>query len=127
MPIYEFKCEECGHIDEYLMGFSDPAPHHCTKCQGHVSKVMSQTSFALKGSGWYVTDYKAGGGKDPKSESTAGDSAGTSAPISEGTLGADAVNQAAQLSAPKEPSVAKTSSDSTSKGSSSSSASKNPN
>lgn len=63
MPIYEYKCtaSECGKIDEHLMRFSDPDPAGCTKCGSPVQKIVSQTSFALKGSGWYVTDYKGGG------------------------------------------------------------------
>ena len=59
MPLYEYQCQKCGHIDEYLMKFSDPDPHDCQKCHGPVAKKVSQTSFALKGDGWYVTDYKA--------------------------------------------------------------------
>lgn len=59
MPIYEFKCENCGNIDELLMKISEPNPDKCTKCQGPVHKLMSMSSFSLKGSGWYVTDYKS--------------------------------------------------------------------
>lgn len=58
MPIYEYQCEKCSNIDELLMSLSDPAPTHCSKCQGPVHKKLSNTSFALKGSGWYATDYK---------------------------------------------------------------------
>lgn len=73
MPIYEFKCEKCGKIDEHLMRFSDPNPEACSKCGAAVHKIVSQTNFSLKGSGWYVTDYK----KNNASESpeTAGDAA----------------------------------------------------
>lgn len=71
MPIYEYKCQECGHVEEHLMKLSDPPPAQCVKCKGaKLEKLMSQTSFALKGSGWYVTDYKA---KPPtKGDSEAG-------------------------------------------------------
>jgi putative FmdB family regulatory protein len=58
MPIYEFKCETCSHIDEVLMKINDPAPEKCSECGAKVHKIMSQTSFSLKGTGWYVTDYK---------------------------------------------------------------------
>lgn len=60
MPIYEYKCEKCGRIDEYLMRFSDPDPQACTKCAGQVHKLISMSSFSLKGSGWYVSDYGKG-------------------------------------------------------------------
>jgi putative FmdB family regulatory protein len=59
MPIYEFKCEFCSNIDEHLMKISDPNPEKCSKCGGKVNKIMSRSSFSLKGSGWYATDYKS--------------------------------------------------------------------
>jgi len=57
MPIYEFKCEACSHIDEILMKISDPAPEKCSVCGAKVNKIMSKSSFSLKGTGWYATDY----------------------------------------------------------------------
>ncbi len=62
MPIYEYKCEKCGKEFEVFQGMSDPAVTSCRFCKGKVRKQMSLTSFQLKGSGWYVTDY---GGKKP--------------------------------------------------------------
>lgn len=60
MPIYEFKCTNsaCNNIEEHLLRHSDPFPTICEKCASPIEKLVSQTSFALKGSGWYVTDYK---------------------------------------------------------------------
>lgn len=58
MPIYEFKCKECEKTEEFLLKFSDPKPTTCSACGGEIAQLISQTSFALKGSGWYVTDYK---------------------------------------------------------------------
>ena len=60
MPIYEFKCTntDCGNVEEHLLRLSDPMPTGCEKCASPMEKLVSQTSFALKGSGWYVTDYK---------------------------------------------------------------------
>ncbi len=71
MPIYEFKCESCAHIDEILMKMSDPAPEKCSVCGAKVHKIMSQSSFSLKGTGWYVTDYKNNGQQNKESESGA--------------------------------------------------------
>ena len=59
MPIYEFKCESCSNIDEILMKISDPNPEKCTQCGAKVNKIMSRSSFSLKGNGWYATDYKS--------------------------------------------------------------------
>jgi len=61
MPVYEYQCTECGQIEEALQKFSDPALTTCPHCKGNLKKMISQSSFHLKGSGWYVTDY--GGSK----------------------------------------------------------------
>ena len=59
MPIYEFECSECKHRLEVMQKVSDKDPGKCPKCtKGTLKKLISSTSFALKGSGWYTTDYK---------------------------------------------------------------------
>jgi putative FmdB family regulatory protein len=67
MPIYEYKCRKCGKVFEMFQRISDAPAKSCQFCKGPVNKLMSQTTFHLKGSGWYVTDY--GGKKAPKTES----------------------------------------------------------
>jgi putative FmdB family regulatory protein len=62
MPIYEYKCRKCGNQFEVFQGISDPEVKSCKFCKGKVQKLVSLSSFSLKGSGWYVTDYK---GKKP--------------------------------------------------------------
>ena len=62
MPIYEYKCRKCGNQFEVFRGISDPEVKSCKFCKGKVQKLVSLSSFSLKGSGWYVTDYK---GKKP--------------------------------------------------------------
>ena len=57
MPIYEYKCEKCGSHIEVIQKISDPPLKRCSKCRGKLEKTISRTSFQLKGSGWYVTDY----------------------------------------------------------------------
>ena len=57
MPMYEYRCLSCGVEFEKLQHFSDPPLTTCEACGGPVKKLISQTSFILKGSGWYVTDY----------------------------------------------------------------------
>ena len=57
MPIYEYQCSKCGNITEVWQKFSDPPIEDCKKCGGPVKKIISQNTFHLKGSGWYVTDY----------------------------------------------------------------------
>ena len=60
MPIYEYKCSNCGHITEKWQKFSDSPLTVCEICGGSVKKIISQNTFHLKGSGWYVTDYASG-------------------------------------------------------------------
>ena len=74
MPIYEYECTKCGNIEEILQKFSDKPRRKCNKCSGKLHKLISQSAFHLKGTGWYVTDYKSkSGGYDGKTGS--GDSA----------------------------------------------------
>ena len=62
MPIYEYQCDACGAVTERLQKMSDAPLRKCPKCGGKVEKIISRTSFQLKGSGWYVTDYGKGTG-----------------------------------------------------------------
>jgi putative FmdB family regulatory protein len=66
MPIYEYKCKKCGKEFELFQGISAPAAKYCKFCKGSVRKMMSLSTFHLKGSGWSATDY--GGKKAPAVE-----------------------------------------------------------
>ena len=57
MPIYEYHCEGCNRTIEAIQRFSDAPLTSCDHCAGRLHKIISQSSFHLKGSGWYVTDY----------------------------------------------------------------------
>ncbi|MBW2407020.1 MAG: zinc ribbon domain-containing protein [Deltaproteobacteria bacterium] len=57
MPIYEYECSKCGRIDEVIQKFSDKPLAKCKHCSGKLHKLVSQSSFHLKGTGWYITDY----------------------------------------------------------------------
>ena len=57
MPIYEYECTKCGKIEEAIQKFSDKPLTKCKHCSGKLHKLISQNSFHLKGTGWYVTDY----------------------------------------------------------------------
>jgi putative FmdB family regulatory protein len=80
MPIYEYQCKKCGEF-EVTQRITEAPLKQCPTCRGRVTKLISSTSFQLKGGGWYVTDYgrKDGGGKVSASEaksteSTSGES-----------------------------------------------------
>src|SRR5438067_11914763 len=76
MPIYEYRCPKCGDF-EAMQKMSDNPLTHCPTCRRKVTKLISSTTFHLKGSGWYVTDYarKGEGGvqSDKKGEDTKGE------------------------------------------------------
>ena len=56
MPIYEYSCQRCGDF-EVTQKIKDKPLTRCPSCKGKVKKLISNTSFQLKGTGWYVTDY----------------------------------------------------------------------
>jgi putative FmdB family regulatory protein len=76
MPIYEYSCQKCRAHVEVMQKITDKPLKRCKSCGGKLEKEWSTSSFQLKGSGWYVTDYaakKPGAGEKesaPKSEST---------------------------------------------------------
>ena len=77
MPLYEYKCEACGHRFEKIVKFSDPPLDACPKCGGKVEKLLSSPAFQFKGSGWYITDYakkSSSDGSSGKGESEKGSS-----------------------------------------------------
>ncbi|HLB41422.1 MAG TPA: zinc ribbon domain-containing protein [Gammaproteobacteria bacterium] len=59
MPIYEYQCQSCGHQLEEFQKISDAALTECPQChQSALNKLVSAAGFQLKGSGWYMTDYR---------------------------------------------------------------------
>jgi putative FmdB family regulatory protein len=67
MPIYEYECLQCGSVEEALQKFSDKPLAKCRQCSGKLRKLISNTTFHLKGSGWYVTDYASKSASPSKS------------------------------------------------------------
>ena len=95
MPIYEYKCTKCGKEFEVLQRSYDVDEAPCEYCGAPGKRFMSNTSFVLKGTGWYVTDYKANGGCSASgggeggcskpAEAPAADAAPAASPCSSGT------------------------------------------
>jgi putative FmdB family regulatory protein len=78
MPVYEYACEKCGHEFEAEQRITDDPIKTCPVCKARkVKRLISQTSFVLKGGGWYSDLYSSGKGKskDEKSESGSGSGA----------------------------------------------------
>ncbi len=83
MPIYEYNCNKCKEQFEVIQKFSDPLLSKCPKCSGEVTKLISQCTFHLKGTGWYATDYVKKDreitpqGEKPKMEASSETTSGT--------------------------------------------------
>ena len=97
MPIYAYKCASCGFAKDALQKMSDPPLTVCPSCgEPALEKQVTAAGFQLKGSGWYVTDFRDGGkgatGKDQKADAPA------AAPASDGA--APAASPAASSPAP---------------------------
>lgn len=73
MPIYEYKCPKCG-VFEITQRITENALKKCPTCKSKVERMISATSFVLKGSGWYATDYAS----KPKTESSSDSAAPSS-------------------------------------------------
>ena len=75
MPLYEYRCGACGHEFEVLQKMSDRPIRKCESCgRLKAKRAISQTSFVLKGSGWYATDYggrKSGSARDKAADNSA--------------------------------------------------------
>lgn len=78
MPIYAYRCSQCGHAKDVLQKMSDAQLTTCPAChQETFSKQITAAGFQLKGSGWYVTDFRGGSGatSDSTSSSIGGETA----------------------------------------------------
>ena len=73
MPIYEYRCKQCGHQDSDMDSISAPRTKKCPQCGKRAfERLISASAFHLKGGGWYATDFKD---KPPKTDSTGDDKA----------------------------------------------------
>ncbi len=100
MPIYEYRCADCGFQDEYLQKVSEPPLTDCPSCgKPAFRKLVSAAGFQLKGSGWYATDFKsaakpAAANPDAKGEAKPESKSETKAEVkAEAKSGADAKSQ----------------------------------
>jgi putative FmdB family regulatory protein len=95
MPIYAYRCESCGHAKDVLQKISDPLLTMCPACGAEqFKKQVTSAGFQLKGSGWYVTDFRGGaapaaseGGKESSKESSkeSGKESGSTKPAGDKT------------------------------------------
>ena len=72
MPIYEYRCQACGKTQEVLQKISDKPLKKCPLCSGALEKLISRSSFQLKGTGWYQSDYGRKSTRDESASSASG-------------------------------------------------------
>ena len=98
MPIYAYRCTACGHAQDVLQKMSDPVLTVCPACsQTTYAKQLTAAGFQLKGSGWYVTDFRGGNTAAPK----AADEGAAAAPATAGDKPAEkSAEKAADKAAP---------------------------
>ena len=70
MPIYEYRCKQCGSHYEKRQSVSDEPLKVCENCEGELEKQWSLSGFSFKGEGWYVTDYAKKNGTKKEAEKT---------------------------------------------------------
>jgi putative FmdB family regulatory protein len=104
MPIYEYACSACGKTIDVLQKVSDPTPARCKECgaESTLSRVVSRSSFHLKGGGWYADLYgssKKDGGSS-SSSSSASSSSSSSSPASTSTASSTSTSDSGSSSAP---------------------------
>lgn len=72
MPLYEYKCDECGQVFEVIQRFSDAPLTQHESCGGAVHRLLSAPALQFKGSGWYITDYSKSGSNGKSKETKDG-------------------------------------------------------
>ena len=71
MPIYEYRCRDCENVIEVIVGINGRQPRTCKECSGKLEKLISRTSFQLKGGGWFNEGYGSGSGSGGGAGTTA--------------------------------------------------------
>jgi len=79
VPLYEYRCKQCGELREVRHGFKERHIDACLSCGGEMTRVFNPTGIVFKGSGFYVNDSRKSSGSEVKSESRDGAAAGEAA------------------------------------------------
>ena len=105
MPIYEYKCPQCAQVFEEWVKTHDTGPQDCPHCGTSSPHIVSNTSFVLKGGGWYVTEYgnRSAADSAPETPSASGGEAPAAPASSAPAETASAPAPAAPASAPAAP------------------------
>jgi putative FmdB family regulatory protein len=104
VPLYEYRCKQCGHQFEKIQSFSAPDEKECPQCKGEVERLISAPAIQFKGAGWYVNDY-ASKGAGSKAAAKAAESASSGDSKPSGTT--EKSGNSTAPSTPSTPSTAK--------------------
>jgi len=105
MPVYEYECPACEKVFEVHQGMNDSPLTSCSVCGGDVKKIMSMSSFQLKGGGWYSDGYASspsaqGGAGNKAAEKSAAGTASTDSAKKAPSCGADSACKGCSVSSP---------------------------
>ena len=103
MPIYEYRCDDCGTSFEVLQRMSDDPLQTCDKCGGRLQKVLHPVAIHFKGSGFYTTDYGKGSGRRPGGRDGSADGRESSGEDASSSEGKSSGGEKAPASAAAEP------------------------
>ncbi len=102
MPIYAYRCEACGYAKDVLQKMSDAPLSQCPECgKDTFRKQVTAAGFQLKGSGWYVTDFRGGAGGTSATSTSTPSALGDAAPAAPAASGTDGAASAAPAPAAK--------------------------
>ena len=99
MPIYEYQCQKCGEVSEYIQKMSDDPMTACEHCGGDLERLISRSAFHLKGGGWYKDLYSSA-----KANGKSAPSSGAAATASTAASSADSSSSSAAASTDAKPS-----------------------
>jgi len=100
MPIYAYRCEACGYAKDVLQKMSDAPLSQCPECgKDTFRKQVTAAGFQLKGSGWYVTDFRGGSGGASATATSTPSASGDAAPAAPAASGTDSAASAAPAAA----------------------------
>ncbi|MDQ1831984.1 FmdB family zinc ribbon protein [Massilia scottii] len=104
MPIYAYRCDECGFAKDVLQKISDPVLTVCVSCgKPSFKKQLTAAGFQLKGTGWYATDFR--GGAAPSTGTASGPAEGGAAAPAAPAAAATAAADSSAPAAPAKPSA----------------------
>lgn len=99
MPLYEYRCTQCGHTFDKIQSFKSKPEQECPKCKGKLERPLNAPAFQFKGAGWYVNDYSSS--KSAASSSTSNASTAESKPAATETSAPAPASAPASTSKPE--------------------------